>query len=131
LDGISSADAEKAVAAAIETIGRIDVLVNNAGYGFSGAFEEMTPAEFFSQIDRNFWGVVNVTWAALPILRRQGHGRITQTTSIGDALPCRAGSHYHAAKFPVEGFSEGFAQEKLRFNGAVFRALHVDESVAV
>jgi NAD(P)-dependent dehydrogenase (short-subunit alcohol dehydrogenase family) len=111
LDVTLPADAEKAVASAIEIFGRIDVLVNNAGYGFSGAFEEMTPAEFSAQIDTNFWGVVNVTRAALPILRRQGHGHIIQTTSIGGRIAVPGISAYHAAKFAVEGFSEGLAQE--------------------
>jgi NAD(P)-dependent dehydrogenase (short-subunit alcohol dehydrogenase family) len=63
LDVTSPADVEKAVATAVEAFGRIDVLINNAGYGFLGAFEEMSADEFKGQIDTNFWGVVNVTRA--------------------------------------------------------------------
>lgn len=107
----SPAEAGKAVAAAIEAFGRIDVVVNNAGYGFMGAFEEMTPDEFKGQIDTNFWGVVHVTRANLPLLRKQGFGHIIQITSIGgrNAFPSLSG--YHASKFAVEGFSESLAQE--------------------
>jgi NAD(P)-dependent dehydrogenase (short-subunit alcohol dehydrogenase family) len=79
LDVTSAAEAENAVAAVIEAFGRIDVVVNNAGYGFLGAFEEMTPEEFKGQIDTNFWGVVNVTRAVLPWLRKQGSGHIIQS----------------------------------------------------
>ena len=111
LDVKSPAEAEKAVVTAIEAFGRVDVVVNNAGYGFMGAFEEMTPDEFKGQIDTNFWGVVHVTRAVLPVLRTQGSGHIIQITSIGsrNAFPSLSG--YHAAKFAVEGFSESLAQE--------------------
>ncbi|HEY0944643.1 MAG TPA: oxidoreductase [Opitutaceae bacterium] len=111
LDVTSPTDAEKAIAAALAAFGRIDVLVNNAGYGFNGAFEEMTPAEFAAQIDTNFWGVVHVTRAALPVLRRQGHGHIFQITSVGGRITVPGMSGYHAAKFAVEGLSEALAQE--------------------
>ncbi len=111
LDVQSPAEAEKAVAAAVEAFGRIDVVVNNAGYGFIGAFEEMTADEFKGQIDTNFWGVVNVTRAVLPTLRRQRSGHIIQVTSIGGRLAVPSLSGYHAAKFAVEGFSESLAQE--------------------
>jgi len=100
-----------AVGSAVEHFGRIDILVNNAGYGFTGAFEEMTVDEFKGQIDTNFWGVVNVTRAVLPILRKQRSGRILQVTSIGGRGAGPGLSGYHAAKFAVEGFSESLAQE--------------------
>jgi len=83
LDVTSPEGAESAVAAAINAFGRIDVVVNNAGYGFIGAFEEMSTGEFKGQIDTNFWGVVYVTRVVLPILRRQGFGHIIQVTSTG------------------------------------------------
>jgi NAD(P)-dependent dehydrogenase (short-subunit alcohol dehydrogenase family) len=111
LDVTSPTDVAKAVAAALKAFGRIDVLVNNAGYGFLGAFEEMSDQEFKGQIDTNFWGVVNVTRAILPHLRQQGSGHIIQITSVGgrNAFPGLSG--YHAAKFAVEGLSEALALE--------------------
>jgi NAD(P)-dependent dehydrogenase (short-subunit alcohol dehydrogenase family) len=111
LDVKSSEEAESAVAAAVKAFDRIDVVVNNAGYGFMGAFEEMTPEEFRGQIDTNFWGVVHVTRAVLPVLRQQGSGHIIQITSIGGRSAFPGISGYHAAKFAVEGFSESVAQE--------------------
>jgi NAD(P)-dependent dehydrogenase (short-subunit alcohol dehydrogenase family) len=111
LDVTTPAEVQKAVAAAKEAFGRIDVVVNNAGYGFIGAFEEMTPDEFKGQIDTNFWGVVNVTRAVLPVLREQGFGHIIQITSVGGRLGVPGLSAYHAAKFAVEGLSETLAQE--------------------
>ena len=111
LDVTSPAEVEKAVAAAKEAFGRIDVVVNNAGYGFIGAFEEMTTDEFKGQIDTNFWGVVHVTRAVLPVLRAQGFGHIIQVTSVGGRLGVPGLSGYHAAKFAVEGLSEALAQE--------------------
>jgi len=111
LDVKSPAEAEKAVAAAVEAFSRIDVVVNNAGYGFMGAFEEMTSDQFKGQVDTNFWGVVHVTRAVLPVLRKQGSGHIIQITSIGGRNAFPSLSAYHAAKFAVEGFSESLAQE--------------------
>jgi NAD(P)-dependent dehydrogenase (short-subunit alcohol dehydrogenase family) len=111
LDVTSPTDVSKAVATAIQAFGRIDVVVNNAGYGFTGAFEEMTADEFKGQIDTNFWGVVHVTREVLPLLRKQGSGHIIQITSIGGRIAIPGVSGYHAAKFAVEGFSESLAQE--------------------
>jgi NAD(P)-dependent dehydrogenase (short-subunit alcohol dehydrogenase family) len=111
LDVTSPEEVEQAVATAVETFGRIDVLVNNAGYGFLGAFEEMSDQEFKGQIDTNFWGVVNVTRAILPHLRQQGSGHIIQITSVGGRSAFPGLSGYHAAKFAVEGFSEALALE--------------------
>jgi NAD(P)-dependent dehydrogenase (short-subunit alcohol dehydrogenase family) len=111
LDVKSFHDAEAAVSHAVEAFGRIDVVVNNAGYGFLGAFEEMTPEEFAGQIDTNFWGVVNVTRAVLPLLRQQRAGHIIQITSVGGRSGFPGLSGYHAAKFAVEGLSEALAQE--------------------
>jgi NAD(P)-dependent dehydrogenase (short-subunit alcohol dehydrogenase family) len=111
LDVTSPDDVKKAVARAVDAFGRIDVVVNNAGYGFVGAFEEMTPEQFKGQIDTNFWGVVHVTREILPLLRQQGSGHIIQITSVGGRVGIPGISGYHAAKFAVEGFSEALAQE--------------------
>jgi NAD(P)-dependent dehydrogenase (short-subunit alcohol dehydrogenase family) len=111
LDVTSPAEVERAVAAAKEAFGRIDVVLNNAGYGLVGAFEEMTAEEFQGLIDTNFWGVVHVTRAVLPVLREQGFGHIIQITSVGGRLGVPGLSGYNAAKFAVEGLSEALAQE--------------------
>jgi NAD(P)-dependent dehydrogenase (short-subunit alcohol dehydrogenase family) len=111
LNVTSPEDATSAVAEALSAFGRIDVVVNNAGYGFGGAFEEMSAEEFKGQIDTNFWGVVHVTRAVLPILRRQGAGHLIQITSTGGRMTVPGLSGYHAAKFAVEGLSEALAQE--------------------
>jgi NAD(P)-dependent dehydrogenase (short-subunit alcohol dehydrogenase family) len=111
LDVTSPDEAAQAVASAVRAFGQIDVVVNNAGYGFVGAFEEMTAEEFKAQIDTNFWGVVNVSRAVVPVLRKQGFGHIIQVTSIGGRIAFAGLSGYHAAKFAVEGFSESLAQE--------------------
>jgi len=111
LDVTSSTEAAAAVQEAHRAFGRLDVVVNNAGYGFMGAFEEQSEADFRGQIDTNFWGTVNVTRAAVPILRQQRSGHIIQITSIGGRLAVPGMSGYHAAKFAVEGLSEALAQE--------------------
>jgi NAD(P)-dependent dehydrogenase (short-subunit alcohol dehydrogenase family) len=111
LDVTSPEDVKNAVSVAVETFGRINVLVNNAGYGFLGAFEEMSDEEFKGQIDTNFWGVVNVTRAILPHMRQQSSGHIIQITSIGGRSAFPGFSGYHAAKFAVEGLSEALALE--------------------
>jgi len=111
VDVTNAEQVEASIRTAHETFGRLDVVVNNAGYGFMGGFEEMTDEEFKGQIDTNFWGVVNVSRAALPILRGQGSGHIIQITSIGGRNANPGLSGYQAAKFAVEGFSEALAQE--------------------
>jgi NAD(P)-dependent dehydrogenase (short-subunit alcohol dehydrogenase family) len=111
LDVTVPTEAQNAVSAAIDKFGRIDVLVNNAGNGHIGAFEEMTPEEFSSQFDVNFWGVINVTRAALPYLREQGAGHIIQMSAISGRVSVPGLSGDCAAKFAVEGFSEALAQE--------------------
>lgn len=102
LDVTDAAQARHAIAEA----GPIDIVVNNAGQGLLGGFEEMTPDQFQQQIDLNFFGVVNVTRAALPGLRAQKSGHLIQISSIGGRLGAPGLSGYQAAKFAVEGFSE-------------------------
>jgi len=103
--------AAAAVAAGTEAFGRIDVVVNNAGYANLAAVEDITLADFRAQIDANLFGVVNVTKAALPVLRAQGGGHVIQVSSIGGRLATAGLSAYQAAKWAVGGFSEVLARE--------------------
>lgn len=112
-------DAEAAAAAvefAVAEFGRIDVVVNNAGYANSSAIEETEPADFRAQIEANLFGVVNVTRAALPVLRAQRSGVFVQFSSIGGRVGGTPGlGAYQTAKFAVEGFSEVLANEVAGF----------------
>jgi NAD(P)-dependent dehydrogenase (short-subunit alcohol dehydrogenase family) len=111
LDVTDPAGAVAAVAAGTQAFGRIDVVVNNAGYANLAAVEDITPDDFRAQVDANLFGVVNVTKAALPVLRAGGGGHIIQVSSIGGRLATAGLSAYQAAKWAVGGFSEVLAQE--------------------
>jgi NAD(P)-dependent dehydrogenase (short-subunit alcohol dehydrogenase family) len=111
LDVTDAAAAEAVVAQGLAAFGRIDVVVNNAGYANLVAVEDITLTDFREQIDTNLLGVVNVTKAALPVLRRQGGGHIIQVSSIGGRLATPGLSAYQAAKWAVGGFSEVLAKE--------------------
>jgi len=111
LDVTDPAAARAAVAAAVERFGRLDVVVNNAGYANVASVEDITAEDFRAQLDTNLLGVVNVTKAALPVLRAQGAGHIIQVSSVGGRMPTPGMSAYQAAKFAVGGFSEVLAQE--------------------
>src|SRR5580693_3810285 len=111
LDVTDPEAARAAVAAGVAAFGRIDVVVNNAGYANLAAVEDITLADFRAQLDANLLGVVNVTKAALPVLRRQGGGHIIQVSSIGGRLATAGLSAYQAAKWAVGGFSEVLARE--------------------
>jgi NAD(P)-dependent dehydrogenase (short-subunit alcohol dehydrogenase family) len=117
--GLDVTDAEAAVAAvefAVAEFGRIDVVVNNAGYANSAPIEEADPADFRAQIEANLFGVVNVTRAALPVLRAQRSGVFVQFSSIGGRVGGTPGlGAYQTAKFAVEGFSEVLANEVAPF----------------
>jgi NAD(P)-dependent dehydrogenase (short-subunit alcohol dehydrogenase family) len=115
LDVTRESDAQAAVEATLARFGRIDVLVNNAGYGNLGLFEETTDAEARAQYDTNVFGLYNVTRAVLPAMRRQRSGRIFNISSVGGLLGGEGGSLYCAAKFAVEGFSESIAREVAPF----------------
>jgi NAD(P)-dependent dehydrogenase (short-subunit alcohol dehydrogenase family) len=115
LDVTRESDAQAAVETTLARFGRIDVLVNNAGYGNLGLFEETTDAEARAQYDTNVFGLYNVTRAALPAMRRQRSGRIFNISSVGGLLGGEGGSLYCAAKFAVEGFSESIAREVAPF----------------
>jgi NAD(P)-dependent dehydrogenase (short-subunit alcohol dehydrogenase family) len=115
LDVTVPADAENAVKAAVARFGRIDVLINNAGYGIVGAVEETPQAEYRAQMETNFFGALSVTKAALPYLRAQKSGAIVNVSSMGGQLSFAGGSAYSASKFALEGFSEALAQEVAPF----------------
>jgi NAD(P)-dependent dehydrogenase (short-subunit alcohol dehydrogenase family) len=93
--------------------GRIDAVVNNAGYDLIGALEDTPEALFLDQMDTNFVGVMRVTRSVLPIMRRQGGGRIVQIGSLGGRLALPLNSAYAASKFAVEGFTESLRLEAL------------------
>ena len=111
LDVTDPAGARAAVAAGVEAFGRLDVLVNNAGYANLASVEDITLDDFREQIDANLLGVVYLTKAALPVLRQQGGGHIIQVSSIGGRLATPGLSAYQAAKWAVGGFSEVLAKE--------------------
>jgi len=107
--------AEVAVQAAVARFGRIDVLVNNAGYGVVGALEETPDAELRALMNTNFFGAMAVTRAALPVLRAQRSGAIVNISSLGGQLSFAGFSAYSASKFALEGASEALAQEMAPF----------------
>ncbi len=100
-----------AVGKAHEHFGRLDVVVNNAGYGMSGAIEELTEEQARRQIEVNVFGALWVTQAALPVLRDQRSGWIVQVSSIGGLAAFPLTGIYHASKWALEGFSESLRQE--------------------
>ena len=114
---VTDADAgAAAVEFAVSEFGRIDVVVNNAGYANSAPIEETDPEDFRAQIEANLFGVVNVTRAALPVLRAQRSGVFVQFSSIGGRAGGTPGlGAYQTAKFAVEGFSEVLANEVASF----------------
>ena len=111
LDVNDAGQARAAVAAAVERFGAIDVLVNNAGYGHIGFFEESSPADIEAQFATNVFGLFNVTRAALPAMRAARRGHVFNLSSTAGIRGIAAGSLYCATKFAVEGFSESLAQE--------------------
>ena len=109
LDVADEDAANAAVHVAVEAFGRLDVVVNNAGYGDIAPFEQLSPERFKALIDTNFYGVVNVTRAAIPIMRKQKSGCILQISSVGGRLARPGSTAYHAAKWAVGGFTESLA----------------------
>lgn len=115
LDVTRPGQAEVAVQRAVARFGRIDVLVNNAGYGIVGAVEETPEAEWRAQLETNFFGAVAVTRAALPLMREQRGGAIVNVSSLGGQLSFAGFGAYSASKFALEGMSEALAQELAPF----------------
>jgi NAD(P)-dependent dehydrogenase (short-subunit alcohol dehydrogenase family) len=111
LDVTHTEDINAALQKARSKFGRIDVLVNNAGYGTVGAIEEFSMDEIRAQMETNFFGAVAVTKQALPILREQGGGHIVQVSSQSGFRASAGFGIYNASKFALEGFSEALAQE--------------------
>ena len=111
LDITVEAQAVVAAEAAIARFGRIDVLVNNAGYGLLGAVEETSAREVENQFDTNVFGLLNVTRAVLPHMRRAGRGHVINISSIGGYAAYPGWGVYGATKFAVEGLTEALAHE--------------------
>ncbi|PKR51810.1 SDR family oxidoreductase [Thalassospira marina] len=101
---------------AFRAMGKIDVVVNNAGYALFGAAEELTNVQIRHQIDTNLIGSINVIRAAIPHLRQQGGGRILQVSSMGGQIGLHALSLYHTTKWGIEGFLESLIPELAPFN---------------
>jgi NAD(P)-dependent dehydrogenase (short-subunit alcohol dehydrogenase family) len=111
LDVTNDDHVRTAVATAVDRFGRLDVLVNNAGYANMGAIEDVDFEDFRTQLDTNFFGVVRLTQAALPIMRTQRAGHIVQVSSVGGRLTRPGLAAYQSAKWAVTGFSGVLAKE--------------------
>jgi NAD(P)-dependent dehydrogenase (short-subunit alcohol dehydrogenase family) len=111
LDVDSEADIEAAVKAARDRFGRIDVLVNNAGYGYLAAVEEGDDADVRAMFETNFFGLAALTRAVLPVMRAQKSGAIVNISSIGGFIGFPGSGYYAATKFAVEGLSESLSKE--------------------
>ena len=115
LDVTSTTDSTAAVAAAVERFGRLDVLVNNAGASFKGYFEEMSPQQVAAQLATNLIGPMNVTRAALPVMRRQRSGHLVAISSGAGLMGFEYSSVYAASKAGLEGWMGALDQEVAPF----------------
>lgn len=115
LDVTDEEAAQAAVRLALDAFGRLDVLVNNAGYGDIRPFEETSSEDFKKLMDTCFYGVVNLTRAVLPVMRKQRSGHILQISSVGGRFATPGSAAYHAAKWAVGGFTETLAMETAPF----------------
>jgi NADP-dependent 3-hydroxy acid dehydrogenase YdfG len=111
LDVTHKAGVENAVQESLKAFGRIDVLVNNAGYGLTGSIEEVSDKEIRDQFETNVFGLLNVTRAVLPILRKQRSGHILNISSLAGRLGIPTMGIYNGSKFALEGISESLASE--------------------
>jgi NAD(P)-dependent dehydrogenase (short-subunit alcohol dehydrogenase family) len=111
LDVTDKAQVDATVRQAHEHFGRLDVVVNNAGYGLFGTIEEVSEAQARAQMETNLFGALWVTQAALPFLRAQGSGHVIQVSSIGGVQAFPGLGLYHASKWALEGFSQSLAAE--------------------
>jgi NAD(P)-dependent dehydrogenase (short-subunit alcohol dehydrogenase family) len=115
LDVTDKAAVKAAITEAHGRFGRLDVVINNAGYGLFGAIEEVSEAEARAQLETNLFGALWVTQAALPIMRAQGSGHVIQVSSIGGVNAFPTVGLYHASKWGLEGFSQALAAEVAGF----------------
>ncbi|HYB63420.1 MAG TPA: SDR family NAD(P)-dependent oxidoreductase [Thermoplasmata archaeon] len=115
LDVTNKAEVDRAVHAAQEAFGRLDVVVNNAGYGLFGAVEEVGEAEARAELETNFFGALWVTQAALPYLREQRSGHFVQVSSVGGVLANANLGLYHASKWALEAMAQSLAVEVREF----------------
>ncbi|MET3823586.1 NAD(P)-dependent dehydrogenase (short-subunit alcohol dehydrogenase family) [Burkholderia sp. PvR073] len=115
LDVTDEAQGKAAVQTAVDAFGRLDVLVNNAGYGDLRPFEQTPSEDFRRVVETCLFGVVNMTRAALPVMRAQRSGHVIQISSIGGRIGFPGSASYHAAKWAVSGFTESVAQETAPF----------------
>lgn len=119
LDVTSEDSIQAALASAVSKFGRIDIVVNNAGYNILAEAETVDPSAARTLLDTNFWGAVRITQLVLPIMRDQNSqtgqkgGVILQITSLGGRLAFAGNSFYHASKFALEGFTEAIAKEMM------------------
>jgi NAD(P)-dependent dehydrogenase (short-subunit alcohol dehydrogenase family) len=113
LDVTSKAQIQQAVAQTIDRFGRIDVLVNNAGFGITGAAEAFTDEQVRSQLETNLYAPIEVTRSILPHMRKQRSGRVLQISSIGGRIGTPGLTMYQAAKFGLSGFAEALSREVL------------------
>jgi NAD(P)-dependent dehydrogenase (short-subunit alcohol dehydrogenase family) len=111
LDVTDQASVDAAVEQALARFGRVDVLVNNAGYGLAGAIEEATEAEYMPVFETNVFGLIRVTRALLPQFRKQRAGNIVNLSSVAGLIGSPGWGYYNASKFAVNGFSEALAAE--------------------
>jgi NADP-dependent 3-hydroxy acid dehydrogenase YdfG len=111
LDVTDAGQVDSAVTQAFARFGHVDVLVNNAGYGVAGAIEEVSETEFMPMFETNVFGLLRVTRAFLPYLRKQRSGHILNLSSIGGLIASAGLGYYSSTKFAVEGISESLAAE--------------------
>lgn len=115
MDVTDQASMQEGVKTLLEAEGRIDVLINNAGYGYFGAIENVAMEEARKQLEVNVFGLARLCQLVLPIMRRQGSGRIINTSSVAGKAVLFYGGWYHVSKFSVEAFSDALRMEMQPF----------------
>lgn len=116
LDVTDAIAIQELVTKVFDCLGKVDVVISNAGYGLFGAAEELTDEEVNHMIATNLTGSIQLIRSVLPYMRKQGHGRIIQMSTYGGQVAFAGNSMYHATKWGIEGFVESVAQEMAPFN---------------